>query len=135
MPSGKHKTYLMDGQGTLKLKKWSVSKFRHLLTDVGEVVKLLGEDFTFDKSMTAHDIGTVLITLGGDAVERLTRLIKESITEPTDLTEEVIFDWDADEYLGVLVAVIEMNLTEKLLKNLKSLKTVVSTKFPKEKEA
>lgn len=133
MPSGKHKTYLLDGQGTLKLRKWSVSKCRHLLTDVGEVIKLLGEDFRFDKDASAHDIGTILITLGNDAVSRLTRLIKESIVEP-ELTEEAILEWDLDEYVGVLATAIEMNLNEKLLKNWGSLKTAISARLPTAKK-
>lgn len=135
--AGRHK-YTLEGDGTsdkkttVYLKKWSIAKCLSLLKDVGEVAKALGEDFSFDGDMNAAQIAQLLTTLGEEAGARVTHLIHASICEP-NLTEDDILEWTLEDYVGVLAAALEMNLTESLSKNYSRLKTAISSRMPQVK--
>lgn len=128
-------TIVLEGDGTsdqkttITLKKWSMMKCLSLLKDVGEVAKLLGEDFKFDGDLNAIQIAHLLMTLGEEAGARITRLIHASVTDPK-ISEEEILEWTLEDYIGVLAKLIEMNLTERLTKNFVSLKAAFKDRLP-----
>jgi hypothetical protein len=134
MSSSKRRTVTLESDGeerpvSIRLKKWSVAKCLHLLRDVGEVGKMLG-DFSISGDIKPADIAHVIMTLGEEAGMRVTRLIKESVEDPKELTENDILEWMLEDYVLVLTVLIEMNLTQSLAKNFGSLKTAISSRIP-----
>lgn len=120
----KHVTYQIKDDDTLtqvRLKKWSVTKFVSLLRDVGDLLKLLGDDFRLDLSVTPSVLADYLVRIGSAAVEKLNRVIAESVDDPK-LTTEAIGEFSGEDYLGILIAIFEQNFTDEIRKNFSSLK-------------
>lgn len=135
MSISRHATYQFEDEENLKtvrLKKWSVTKFISLLRDLGDLLKLLGDDFRLDKSITPKQFAEILVTLGEAAAEKLTRIIKESIDDPRVESTQVL-EWTLDDYIGILTKILELNLTEGLRKNFSGLKEkfAVARSLPK----
>lgn len=120
--------YRLEGRDVVvTVSKWTVSKFVGLIKDIGEIAQLLGEDFRFDKALGAKDLAKLLLTLGDEASKRITKLITQSVTKPK-VTEADVGEWDLEDYIGVLTSLIELNFTENLRKNFRSLKGALSEK-------
>jgi hypothetical protein len=62
-----------------------------------------------------------LVRIGSAAVEKLSRVIAESVDDPK-LSPDAIGEFSGDDYLGILIAIFEQNFTEDIRKNFSSLK-------------
>lgn len=134
MASGRYSKYeVVDEEGNkieLRIRKWSMVKCLAILRDVGEIVKELGDNFNIqDGNLTAPQVAQLLVQLGDNAVQKCTRILKESIQSPR-LNEDQIMEWCLEDYVGVLAKVIETNLTEGLAKNFGSLKSATLDRMP-----
>lgn len=126
----RHKTYQMQGEDTsLRLKKWSVIKYVTLTKEIAEIVKEFGQSWSAEEVGDVQKMAGLVMTLGDAAQVRITRIIRESVDDPADLGEEQILEWDPEDFLGVLTAIFEMNISDTLVKNLKSLQTTFQKKF------
>jgi len=126
----RHKNYEMQGEKTsLRLKKWSVLKYVTLTKEIAEIVKEFGASWSKEDVSDVQKMAGLVMTLGDAAQIRIVRIIRESVDDPTDLTEEQILEWDPEDFLGVLSAIFEMNISDALVKNLKALQTTFTKKF------
>ena len=139
----RHQTYSMQGgdvegqPSSLRLKKWSVLKYVTLTKEIAEIVKEFGQSWSKEDVSDVQKMANMVFTLGEAAQVRITRIIRESVDDPADLTEEQILEWDPEDFLGVLSKIFEMNVSEALVKNLKTLQKTFTTKFgtgPKQSE-
>lgn len=111
----RHATYDMQGSDrTLRIKKWSASKFIAIATDVADVI---------DDAMTSLDgdasdrkkLYTRLTVAFCRKSSKLNRVICESVDDPK-LTDAEVGDWDMEDTLGVLAEILKLNLTDALQK-------------------
>jgi hypothetical protein len=114
---------------SIRLKKWSVTKFLTLLKQIGEIIKLLPGDFDFAKKINPVEIGTILVTLGEESMTRFATLIKESVDSPK-ISETDVLSWTLEDFVGVTAKILEMNLTTALRKNFENLKEKLSFAKP-----
>ena len=99
------------------LRKWSGLKLLTLLGDIEEIGKLVGDDFSFDKSWTAPQVARFIHSLGETAVRRAANLILESVLKPKGLKVDDVLEWDLDALMQALTAIVEMNFGEGSRKN------------------
>ena len=126
----RHQNYVMQGTDTsLRLKKWSVLKYVTLTKEIAEIVKEFGQSWSKEDVSDVQKMAGLVMTLGDAAQVRITRIIRESVDDPADLTEEQILEWDPEDFLGVLSKIFEMNISDSLVKNLKTLRTTFTNKF------
>ena len=126
----RHKSYQMQGaEGSLRLKKWSVMKYVTLTKEIAEIVKEFGQSWSKEDVSDVQKMAGLAMTLGDAAQVRITRIIRESVDDPADLQEEQILEWDPEDFLGVLTTIFEMNISDTLVKNLKTLQTTFQKKF------
>ena len=126
----RHQNYVMQGPDTsLRLKKWSVLKYVTLTKEIAEIVKEFGQSWSKEDVSDVQKMAGLVMTLGDAAQVRITRIIRESVDAPADLTEEQILEWDPEDFLGVLSKIFEMNISDSLVKNLKTLRTTFTNKF------
>ncbi len=126
----RHQNYSMQGEDTsLRLKKWSVLKYVTLTKEIAEIVREFGESWTKEEVSDVQKMAGLVMTLGDAAQIRITRIIRESVDDPADLSDEVILEWAPEDYIGVLTQIFEMNISEALVKNLKSLQKTFTSKF------
>jgi hypothetical protein len=63
------------------------------------------------------------------------RLVSASVDEPRGLKPEEVLEWDASDFLNVVTQIVEMNLTEELVKNFrKLLKSFILEKIQKQQK-
>lgn len=104
------------------LRKWSGLKLLTLLGDIEEIGKLVGDDFSFDKTWTPPQIARFIHSLGETAIRRAANLILESVLKPKGLKVDDVLEWDLDALMQALTAIIEMNFAEDSRKNAVSLR-------------
>ncbi len=111
-----------DQEGTtLRLKKWSATKLFLLMKEFGAIVEeaLKGIEGDLAKLNEVTFISRLVVALSC-LDTRAAKIIQESVDDPK-LQKEQILEWDADDFLVVLTKIFEMNLTEDLVKNFRSL--------------
>lgn len=130
----RHRTVQIGGEGgeTIRLKKWSAGKLFHLVRDFWGLIEeaLTGLDL---EKLTEFQLITNIIEVLLKQEHRAAQLVKWSVDDPRGLTEDQILDWDADAFLGVLNEVVEMNVTEELVKNFQRLLATATEKFGSKK--
>jgi hypothetical protein len=112
---------------TVRLRKWSVAKFVSLLGDVGDLLKLVGDDVKIDGffSLPPSVLADKLVRVGEAAIEKLVRIVQESCEEPK-FDDARVRELSMEDFLGVLANIIELNITEQLRKNFDNLKGKLS---------
>jgi len=99
----RHQTYNMQGEDkSLRLKKWSVVKYVTLTKEIAEIVKEFGQAWSKEEVSDVQKMALTVMTLGDAAQVRVTRIIRESVDDPSDLAEEDILEWDPEDFVGVL---------------------------------
>ena len=131
----RHRTYQIGGEDgeLVRLKKWSAGKLFFLVREFWGVVEKALADLDLDK-LTEFQLIASIIEILLQQEKRAAAVIRWSIDDPSGLTEDEILEWDADEFIGVLTEVIEMNVTEELVKNFQKLLSTASKKFSKPKK-
>lgn len=131
----RHKTFKIGGEEgkTIRLKKWSAGKLFLLVREFWELIEKAISDLDVDK-MSEIQLVSKIIEFFLQQEKQAASLLKWSIDEPANLTEENILDWDADDFIGVLSEVVEMNITEELVKNFRKLLSTVAMKFSQKKK-
>ena len=134
----RHQNYEMQGEKkSLRLKKWSVLKYVTLTKEIAEIVKEFGQSWSVEEISDVQRMASMAMTLGDAAQVRIVRIIRESVDDPADLSDEEILEWDPEDFIGVLGAIFEMNISDSLVKNLKALQTTFTKKFggPEKKQS
>jgi hypothetical protein len=126
---GKIQEIAIDGGKKLKLKKWSMMKCMTCLKEIGEISESIGDRLNVSENMTNSQLVQLIISLGEGAITKATKMIHESIHEPS-LDEKDILEWDPDDFLAVGSKIIEMNFTDSLLKNFSGLKSAITNRLP-----
>ena len=130
-------TYVLGGSGdtsptTLRLRRWSISKYALFTKEIGEVIKEVGNYLDPGESgaLKWEQIANLIIELGDQTLSRVVRMVRESIEDPV-LEDAEIMEWMPEDFVGVLTKVCEINLPEELEKNWQGLKTVILGRFKK----
>jgi len=118
----RHQTFTLEGgEGEqIRLKKWSAGK---LFLIVREFWGLL------EKSLDGVDLRQLdevrlvkqLVATFIESDSMAASLIGRSVDKPADLEPEAILEWDADDFICVLTAIVQMNIHEELVKNFRNL--------------
>jgi len=121
----RHRTILIrgddDGELSIRLKKWSASKLFFLVRDFwGMIEEGLTQVEEFDKLSEVQLIRVVIERLLSSE-KRAAQIIQVSIDDPKSMSCDGILDWDAEDFVRALTEVLEMNLTEELVKNFQRL--------------
>ena len=112
--------YELDDGTVVRLQKWSISKLYAMLDAISVVLQKI--DVKFGKeSYSSAEIGQVIAAATKASSAQLTDIILESISKGHKHTEMTVGEWMPEEYFGVLSKILEMNLTQDLVKNLRSL--------------
>lgn len=110
-------TYKFLGRdGEVQLKKWSVSKFLTLFEVIGEVLGKVDQQLSIPDAADTKRLGGLLVILAKEAPDAVVRVVGESVDGKKPSKEEIL-EWDAEDLLGVLDAVLRLNFTEDLGKN------------------
>lgn len=106
----------------LTIRKWSATMAMSMLAQIGAMAK---ESFS---GMEDFNLGAILSALAVAAEEnqgRITMIIRKSVVDPS-LSDQEILEWSPEDFLGVLAAVLKLNLSEGVRKNLLALwRTIV----------
>lgn len=101
-----------------------------ILSDIGDIAKSLGSEFGKDEDPTAAELVSMIVQLGGEAFDRVIRIVVESVDDKK-ITTDKAKAWDLETFVTVLGAIIDMNFTDGLVKNFKSLREVVESRLGK----
>lgn len=121
----RHRTVTVRGEEdeeiSIRLKKWSASKLFFLIREFWALIEEgLTQVEEIDK-LTEVQLIRIIVERLLSSEQQAGRVVQVSIVEPSGLTEGDCLDWDADDFVRVLTAVVEMNLTEELVKNFRKL--------------
>lgn len=108
-----------DKPGTvLTIKKWSATLAFSMLGQLGNIAK---ESMS---NLGDLNFGVLIGAILSSAEEnqgRICMIVRRSIVDPPNITDEDILAWDPEDLSGVLVAILKLNLTDGLRKNFKAL--------------
>ena len=112
----------------LKLKRWSIAKFYTLFERLEEIAELVSEAVSEYMPKGGNNDAEYVAALVRIALKIATSthgkfnfIIQESLFDPPkDFDPE---DLLPEDYLGLLASIVEQNITERTLKNLKRLLT------------
>lgn len=126
----RHATYELQGSDgedqSLTLKKWSANKLFLLVRDLGAMLEEALDGINTETINEVQLITRLIVALCASK-KRAVRVVRESVEKPS-LTDNQILEWDPEDFLGVLSAIFDLNLTEALGKNFqKLLGTVMKT--------
>ncbi|UCG53556.1 MAG: hypothetical protein JSW58_08360 [Candidatus Latescibacterota bacterium] len=117
----RHAEYELTGDGdsktTVRIKKWSVAKFFLVFKTLGAVLEeaLKGAGSISEVELVSKVISTLI-----DSEQEAIKIIQLSVESP-ELTPEAIGEWYPEDFLAVLNAIAELNVTEDFLKNFRRL--------------
>ena len=111
--------YELEGEGHVVIEKWSAIKMLTVIRDMGELIDRATTGLPDDANVAVF-VSRMLRSIG-ESEQQFTNLILNSVCEPEGLTSEAVLDWEAEDYIGVLEKVFELNLTEKLQKKFQGL--------------
>ena len=126
--------YDLEGGDHVVIEKWSAIKMLTVIRDMGDLINRATVGLGDDTNVAAFVAR--LLTCIGDSEAQFTNLILGSICEPKDIDSDDILNWEAEDYIGVLEKIFELNLTEKLQKKFQGLlKRMLFQKSAEEEDA
>lgn len=120
-----------DEEQEVRLKKWSAAKLFFLVREFWAMIEEALESFGSKEEvadLSEMEVVRRVIQSLLQADKQAAKLIRESIDEPEGLTIEGIMEWDADDFVATLTEVVDMNLSEELIKNFRKLLTTFQEK-------
>lgn len=102
---------------TVVLRKWSPLKLIALTGHIKEIGSLVSEDFSFNKAMSPAEITAMIHDLGERGLRSAAELVAQSVLKPAGLKAEEVLEWDMDDFMAALTAIVEMNLAASTRKN------------------
>jgi hypothetical protein len=120
----RHRVIELSEGGVLVVERWSISKSIYVFDFLANVLKGLPDDINAMAQLSAADLAVRMIKALG---EKVTPFLELSV-RPEDRGR--IADLPADDALDLLVAVIELNFTEKFAKKVQELPGLFKSRWP-----
>lgn len=122
----------------VRLKKWSFQKLLFLVRESWSFIEdglnqaLEGGKL---KEMTMVEIARIVIGHILQAEKKAAQIVCESVVRPESLKPEDVLEWDADDFVRVVTEIVEMNVTEELIKNYRRLLTTFVDKASRSRKS
>ena len=118
----RHRLFELEGgEGPqIRLKKWSAGKLFLLVREFWSLLEEALDGIDLAK-LNEFDLIRRLVGAFVTSEKKAARLVATSVDQPSDLTEETVLEWDADDFLNVVTQILDMNVTEELVKNFRKL--------------
>jgi len=121
--SKRHRVITLSEGGSFTVTRWSIAKTMLMSSWLAKAVKDMPGVEKAIEGVSPMELGTKLVDLLGD---KLVDFLGMSV-DPAD--KATVLDLPADDALEVFQAIVELNVTDKLLKKVKELSGLFRSKF------